>query len=38
MSARAMSTGMVSFGLVSIPVKLYSSSESSAGIGFNMLH
>jgi len=29
---------MVSFGLVSIPVKLYSTGESKAGISFNMLH
>jgi DNA end-binding protein Ku len=29
---------MVSFGLVTIPVKLYSTGESSAGIQFNMLH
>jgi len=38
MSARAMSSGTVSFGLVSIPVKLYSTGESKAGISFNMLH
>jgi DNA end-binding protein Ku len=29
---------MISFGLVTIPVKLYSTGESSAGIQFNMLH
>ena len=29
---------MISFGLVSIPVKLYSTGESAAGIQFNMLH
>jgi DNA end-binding protein Ku len=29
---------MVSFGLVTIPVKLYSTGESAAGIQFNMLH
>ncbi|HSG40956.1 MAG TPA: Ku protein [Thermoanaerobaculia bacterium] len=29
---------MISFGLVTIPVKLYSTGESSAGITFNMLH
>jgi DNA end-binding protein Ku len=38
MSARAISSGTVSFGLVSIPVKLYSTGESKAGISFNMLH
>ena len=29
---------MISFGLVTIPVKLYSTGESAAGITFNMLH
>ena len=29
---------MISFGLVTIPVKLYSTGESAAGIQFNMLH
>lgn len=29
---------MISFGLVSIPMKLYSTGESSAGIQLNMLH
>jgi DNA end-binding protein Ku len=29
---------MISFGLVTIPVKLYSTGESTAGIQFNMLH
>ncbi len=38
MSARALASATVSFGLVSIPVKIYSSGESSAGIRFNMLH
>ena len=38
MSARAFGSGMISFGLVTIPVKLYSTGESSAGITFNMLH
>ncbi|HXV75296.1 MAG TPA: Ku protein [Candidatus Polarisedimenticolaceae bacterium] len=38
MSARAISSAMVSFGLVSIPVKVYSSGEASSGIHFNMLH
>jgi len=28
----------VSFGLVSIPVKLYSTNEARAGVGFNLLH
>ncbi len=38
MSARALATANVSFGLVSIPVKIFSSGESSAGVHFNMLH
>jgi DNA end-binding protein Ku len=38
MPARAFASGNVSFGLVSIPVKLYSTGESSAPIHFNMLH
>jgi DNA end-binding protein Ku len=29
---------MISFGLVAIPVKLYSTGESSATVGFNMVH
>jgi DNA end-binding protein Ku len=36
--ARAISTGTISFGLVSIPVKLYSATQPSAGISFNLLH
>src|SRR4051812_20258926 len=35
---RPLATGTISFGLVSIPVKLYSATESSAAISFNMLH
>ena len=38
MSARAISTGSISFGLVSIPVKLYSTNQPAAGISFNLLH
>lgn len=38
MSARAISSGTVSFGLVAIPVKLYSTAESSSSIRFNMIH
>jgi DNA end-binding protein Ku len=38
MSARPIASGTISFGLVSIPIKLYAASESSAGISFNMLH
>jgi DNA end-binding protein Ku len=35
---RPLATGTISFGLVSIPVKLFSATESSAAISFNMLH
>jgi DNA end-binding protein Ku len=38
MPARSIGTGTVSFGLVSIPVKLYSPTDSKASISFNMLH
>lgn len=38
MSARAMGSGTISFGLVSIPVKLYSATSQSSAISFNMLH
>jgi len=36
--ARALSTGTISFGLVSIPVKLYSATQASAGVSFHLLH
>ena len=35
---RAIGTGQIAFGLVSIPVKLFSAAESSERISFNMLH
>src|SRR3954467_7063918 len=35
---RPLAPGTISFGLVSIPVKLFSATESSAAISFNMLH
>src|SRR6185369_5479207 len=38
MVARSIGSGTVSFGLVSIPVKLYSTNEARAGVGFNLLH
>lgn len=38
MAARSIGTAYVSFGLVSIPVKLYSTGEASSGVGFNLLH
>jgi DNA end-binding protein Ku len=38
MAARPLASGTISFGLVSIPVKLYPATQSSAGISFNLLH
>lgn len=38
MPARPISTATVSFGLVSVPVSLYSTSESNASVSFNWLH
>ena len=37
MSARPISTATISFGLVSVPVKLYSSAETSQKISFNLV-
>jgi DNA end-binding protein Ku len=36
--ARAMWKGAIQFGLVTIPVKLYTATESGKTISFNMLH
>src|SRR5882762_8241085 len=36
--ARAIAGGTISFGLVSIPVKLYSATQASSAISFNLLH
>jgi DNA end-binding protein Ku len=33
-----MASGTISFGLVAIPVKLYSSGESATNVSFNMVH
>lgn len=38
MSAHAIGSATISFGLVSVPVELYSASESAATISFNWLH
>ncbi len=37
MPARSIASATISFGLVSVPVNLFSSAESSATISFNML-
>jgi DNA end-binding protein Ku len=38
MATRSIASLTVSFGLVSIPVKLYSATEASRAISFNLLH
>jgi DNA end-binding protein Ku len=38
MAARSIASLTVSFGLVSIPVKLFSATEASRSISFNLLH
>src|SRR6478735_1268429 len=38
MPARSIGTATISFGLVSVPVNLYSSSASTSSVSFNMLH
>jgi DNA end-binding protein Ku len=38
MAARSIASLTVSFGLVAIPVKLYSATEAKGGISFNFLH
>ena len=38
MAARSIGTATISFGLVTVPIRMYTASESSAAISFNMLH
>jgi DNA end-binding protein Ku len=38
MPARAMGTAAISFGLVTVPVRIYPAVRSSAGISFHLLH
>ncbi len=38
MPARSIGSATISFGLVSVPVSMYSSSESAATVSFNMVH
>ncbi len=35
---RSIGTGTVAFGMVSIPIKLFSAGESSSAVSFNLLH
>ena len=37
MAARSIASLTLTFGLVSIPVKLYSATESSGNVRFNLL-
>jgi DNA end-binding protein Ku len=38
MPARSIGAATISFGLVTVPVEVYSSGESAASVSFNMLH
>ena len=38
MAARSIASLTISFGLVSIPVKLFSATEAGRAISFNLLH
>jgi DNA end-binding protein Ku len=38
MPARSIANATISFGLVSVPINIYSSAESKASVSFNMLH
>jgi DNA end-binding protein Ku len=38
MAARSIATLSLSFGLVSIPVKVFSATETSGSVSFNLLH
>ena len=33
-----MSTGTISFGLVTVPIRMYAASETASAVSFNMLH
>ena len=38
MPVRSIANATISFGLVSVPINIYSSAESKASVSFNMLH
>jgi DNA end-binding protein Ku len=38
MAARSIASGTISFGLVSIPVRLFSATQAQSAISFNLLH
>ncbi|MDX1676017.1 MAG: Ku protein, partial [Longimicrobiales bacterium] len=37
MAPRAIGSATISFGLVSVPCKLYTAADSTSGISFNMI-
>lgn len=38
MAPRSLASLTLSFGLVSVPVKLFTATESKSGVGFNLMH
>ena len=38
MAARSIASLTISFGLVSVPVKLYSATQARSSISFNLIH
>ena len=38
MPARAIGNANISFGLVSVPIKMFSAADTTAAIGFNLIH
>ena len=38
MAARSIATATISFGLVTVPVRVYPATRLSAGLSFHMLH
>ena len=38
MPARSIGNGTLSFGMVSIPIRMYSAGESASAVSFNLLH
>jgi len=38
MPARSIGTGTLSFGMVSIPIRMYAAGESASAVSFNLLH
>lgn len=38
MAPRAIASGTIAFGLVSIPIKVYAATDAAASISFNLLH